>query len=1035
MERNQMMIMKNFVDSFQSNEFESVLCDEFEQLKLLTNDIRHYKTKTTNEGERECNRKKNRYRDILPYDESRVILKNLLDCDKSDTYNDYINASFVNSAMDGHYKYIAAQGPNKETCLDFIRMLYQYNIKIVICACNEYEGQKLKCHRYWTDKMKDSYQFHKDYYVSLKSKPIMLDGCVIRELVVRHGNSLSMSESSSNSSFDFNDLNEFEFTQFHITNWPDHGVPDDVETIIKMLSIVRQKMYDNNKLLNENLFIKNYEANKNSSSGVRKRLNKIPLSSEYLAVHCSAGCGRTGTIIAIDQVWTNLNENKLTSDFSMYNIARLLREQRIAMIQTLSQYTLFAKAIVYLFEKKIKAYNDAIANEKFRNRLQTKMSQNNYENFPNYENIMPTPPNSTDQSPSEPAIVLSQSNILRSDNSVINSGDKVILRQNLNTPNSKNKLSRRSYMIESNHNTTRHKLSDENLRRNAFQFNDQMSFDYNDQNAPASTPNVPILNTNKRAAFSSIKNHNNSNNNNQSHISNSFENSLTIDSPTKQRYFSPHLLNVQKQNNDQNNLLNEQTNSSSNNTPNISSTSSSSSSSSTAMSKNNKSQNETTNDNNNATLGNEDKNNETDLQYANSSKLFLNKLSTKQQNLIRSARVNITPSATYSKGKNVSKFNNFISKSENMRVDEVFTNSASKQSSPLSCYPRKLFQQNSTNQVDSEKAHDHFSMSGSLYLENSGSVTDASGRLNNKNSAHKNYGELYLNDESLYKKEPGSVCEFLSNRLDNSKIETRSPRGAQSPSITSLDATTSLSSSVNSTANPTPVTTPTIGSKNQFKINPNQAKLSLSRQIDLRKTNPPQKAELYESLNKAEGLMLQDNSNMNVVEKNFQSNDDLIEHDCKNIQSELPKAPVRRNKKSTHEQPYEGLKNDSDQNRVLPRNEFDQSDSSVYTPKYESPKMPESQAKTTTVIYRNRSNSSTKYDNNSGEYIDRFSKFQNKFMNSSSESKRQQKNDLNLHSSKTNKSGNDQNIRNGLYIDLNVIKELRAKKSKPQFKL
>lgn len=68
----------------------------------------------------------------------------------------------------------------------------------------------------------------------------------------------------------------------------------------------------------------------------------------------------------------------------MYHIARLLREQRIAMIQTLSQYHLFAKAIVYLFEKKLKAYNDAISSQNFRSRLQTRISQSNYENCMSY---------------------------------------------------------------------------------------------------------------------------------------------------------------------------------------------------------------------------------------------------------------------------------------------------------------------------------------------------------------------------------------------------------------------------------------------------------------------------------------------------------------------------------------------------------------------------------------------------------------------------------------------------------------------------
>lgn len=39
---------------------------------------------------------------------------------------------------------MAAQGPTRETMPDFVRMLIQYNIKVVICACNEYEGNKVR---------------------------------------------------------------------------------------------------------------------------------------------------------------------------------------------------------------------------------------------------------------------------------------------------------------------------------------------------------------------------------------------------------------------------------------------------------------------------------------------------------------------------------------------------------------------------------------------------------------------------------------------------------------------------------------------------------------------------------------------------------------------------------------------------------------------------------------------------------------------------------------------------------------------------
>ncbi len=238
--------------------------------------------------------------------------------------SDYINASFIQNSLDEYYKYIACQGPTKETVVDFIRMLKLYNIKLVICACNEYEGQKLKCHRYWTDKINQNYNFYKNYYVSLKCEPIELDGCIIRELVVRYNNS----NSNSSSNNDPNIIHEYEFTQFHFTNWPDHGVPNDIEPIMSILKEVRLRMFHNN----------------NESQDC------IPLSLEYMAVHCSAGCGRTGTIIAIDQVWTLIEENKLESDFNLFKIARALREQRIAMIQTFSQYQFFARAVAFLFE-------------------------------------------------------------------------------------------------------------------------------------------------------------------------------------------------------------------------------------------------------------------------------------------------------------------------------------------------------------------------------------------------------------------------------------------------------------------------------------------------------------------------------------------------------------------------------------------------------------------------------------------------------------------------------------------------------------
>lgn len=253
----------------------------------------------------------------------------------------------------------------------------------------------------------------------------------------------------------------------------------------------------------------------------------------------------------------------------------------------------------------------------------------------------------------------------------------------------------------------------------------------------------------------------------------------------------------------------------------------------------------------------------------------------------------------------------------------------------------------------------------------------------------------------MYTKEAGSVCEFLSNRLgtscDHNPNSQRNTNNA-SPSVTSLDATGSLSSSVNST----PVTTPTISSRNQYKLSHTQAKLSLGRQVDLRKVNPPLKAEIHESINKA----------MSPVDLN----DNEVDLNNNLITQEPPKPPARRKSKP-----------------IQPMKQYDDSPVSEKKSEKVSKSAESQQAKATAVIYRNRSSSSTHYDNSHSMHNEPSErKFEATFVKKSSLG---EYSDLSVQSaSKSSKSAAmEQSVRNGLYIDLNMIKELRAKKNKPQF--
>ncbi|KAG8003052.1 Tyrosine-protein phosphatase non-receptor type 22 [Nibea albiflora] len=93
---------------------------------------------TTETGALKENIKKNRYKDILPYDQSRVVLSLLTsDCD-----SDYINASFIKGAS-ADCRYIASQAPLSATLVDFWRMIWQHDVKVIVMACREVEMGKV----------------------------------------------------------------------------------------------------------------------------------------------------------------------------------------------------------------------------------------------------------------------------------------------------------------------------------------------------------------------------------------------------------------------------------------------------------------------------------------------------------------------------------------------------------------------------------------------------------------------------------------------------------------------------------------------------------------------------------------------------------------------------------------------------------------------------------------------------------------------------------------------------------------------------
>ncbi|XP_063481833.1 tyrosine-protein phosphatase non-receptor type 22 isoform X30 [Symphalangus syndactylus] len=261
---DQREILQKFLDEAQSKKInKEEFANEFLKLKRQSTKYKADKTYPTTVAEKPKNIKKNRYKDILPYDYSRVELSLIT----SDEDSSYINANFIKGVY-GPKAYIATQGPLSTTLLDFWRMIWEYSVLIIVMACMEYEMGKKKCERYWAEPGEMQLEFG-PFSVSCEAEKRKSD-YIIRTLKVKFN-----SETRT-------------IYQFHYKNWPDHDVPSSIDPILELVWDVRCYQEDDSV--------------------------PICIHCRYTCIHAtvifhfSAGCGRTGVICAIDYTWILLKD-------------------------------------------------------------------------------------------------------------------------------------------------------------------------------------------------------------------------------------------------------------------------------------------------------------------------------------------------------------------------------------------------------------------------------------------------------------------------------------------------------------------------------------------------------------------------------------------------------------------------------------------------------------------------------------------------------------------------------------------------------
>lgn len=183
-------------------------------------------------------------------------------------------------------------------------MVHENESTLIIMLCALVEKERVKCHKYWTEESPKSLK------IKLIKETSINQYLMIRDLELT-----------------IIDTQEVRYIkQLHFVGWPDHGVPE-VDRVYDIFQHILQE--------------------------IDKHVSIAPV-----VVHCSAGVGRTGTLISLYNIYhsfqkqIDLNNAKLK--FNIWNVVRKLKEQRLSSVENVLQYkfiySYIYKMLGYLFK-------------------------------------------------------------------------------------------------------------------------------------------------------------------------------------------------------------------------------------------------------------------------------------------------------------------------------------------------------------------------------------------------------------------------------------------------------------------------------------------------------------------------------------------------------------------------------------------------------------------------------------------------------------------------------------------------------------